>query len=149
MYDGVLRLDMPVKVKLVGYADDVALITVAKHIQENEALTNEVIARIKRWLESAGLELADHETEAVLITGRKRTESMTIRVGQEVIKSKRSLKYLGVMIDDRLSFKQHMKYCSEKASKTQAALFRIMPNMVGPKQGNRLLLAKVVTSVLL
>lgn len=149
MYDGVLRLDLPGKVRLVGFADDVAIVTVAKHIHEIEAVTSEAIERIRRWLESAGLELADHKTEAVLITGRKQTETMTIRVGRERIESKRSLKYLGVLLDDRLNFRIHIGYCSEKAAKVQGALSRILPNIGGPKQERRLLLTRVVSSVLL
>lgn len=149
MYDGVFRLSLPEGVRLVGFADDVAIVSVAKHTQEIEAATNGAIARIRRWLETAGLELADHKTEAVLITGRKQVETMTIQVGCERIMSRRSLKYLGVMLDDRLSFKQHIEYCSEKAARMQMALSRMLPNIGGPKQERRLLLARVVSSVLL
>jgi len=149
MYDEIFRLDLPERVKLVGFADDVAVVTVAKHVYEIEATTNEAIARIKRWLSSMNLELADHKTEALLITGRKKVETMTIQVGREQIKSGSKLKYLGVMLDNRLNFKSHVDYCSEKAAKIQTALSRIMPNIVGPKQERRMLLTKVVSSVLL
>lgn len=100
---------------------------------------NEATAQIKRWLESVGLELADHKTDAVLITGRKIADTMTIQVGKERIVSKRSLKYLGVMLDDRLSFKRHIEYCSEKAS-------RMMPNIGGPKQERRQQSSKLRTT---
>jgi len=37
------------------------------------------------------------------------------------------LKYLGVMIDDRLSFNSHIDYACEKAAKVINAIARIMP----------------------
>lgn len=149
MYDGILRLILPKGVKLIGFADDIAVIAVAKYIHEVEAALNEAVDVIKRWLATAGLELADHKTEAVLITGRKVAETMTIRVGQEHITSTEKLKYLGVIIDNRLNFKSHVEYCSSKASKMQAALARIMPNIGGPNNERRLLISRVVSSVLL
>ncbi|KAM8701311.1 hypothetical protein ACLKA7_000079, partial [Drosophila subpalustris] len=63
--------------------------------------------------------------------------------------SKPAIKYLGVMIDNRLSFRAHTKYPSAKAAKTQASLSHMLPNIDGPRAGIRRLLARVVTSVLL
>ena len=149
MYDGIFRLEMPQGVKLVGFADDVALVAVKKHVHQMEESVSEAITRIKRWLSEMGLELADHKTEALLVTGRKRIEAMTIRVGREQIVSSPKLKYLGVILDNRLNFRSHVEYCSEKASRVQAALARIMPNVGGAKQARRTLLSRVVASVLL
>lgn len=149
MYDGVLRLPLPRKVKIVGFADDIAVVTVAKQINEVESATNVAISQIKSWLGSAGLELADHKTEAVLITSRKSVEYMNVQVGTQIIRSKEAVKYLGVMIDNRLQFKQHVHYSSKKASRLQAALSRIMPNIGGPGYARRILLSRVVSSVLL
>lgn len=149
MYDGVLRLALPQGVKIFGFADDIALVTVAKHIHEIETATNEAVAKIKDWLVSAGLELADHKTEAVLITSRKTIEYVNIRVGNQNIRSKEAIKYLGVMIDNRLQFKVHVEYSSKKASLLQAALSRILPNIGGPGYPRRILISRVVSSVLL
>lgn len=149
MYDGVLRLPMPSRTKVIGFADDIASVTVAKTIEEVETAANESIRQIRQWLQDACLELADHKTEAVLITSRKKVEFIEISVGRETIRSKESLKYLGVIIDNRLNFKCHVQYAADKASKLQSALARMLPNVGGPKPQKRLLLAKVVSSALL
>lgn len=146
MYDEVLRLP---GVKIIGFADDIAIVTVAKHIHDVESSTNEAIVRVKNWLKSAKLELAEHKTEALLITGRKTAEYMTVNVGNQVIRSKDSLKYLGVILDNRLNFKEHVKHVCEKASGIQSSLARLLPNIGGPKPERRKLLATVVTSVML
>lgn len=149
MYDHVLRLSLPREAKIVGFADDIAVVTVAKHIADVENITNIAVAQIKRWLELVGLRLAEHKTETVLITSRKKIEYMRIQVGEQSISSQNSLKYLGVVIDNRLNFKAHIEYVSKKAANIQAALSRILPNIGGPKSSRRALLANVTSSVLL
>lgn len=52
------------------------------------------------------------------------------------------------MIDARLNFKQQADHVGAKASVVRATLSRLMPNIGGPKQRKRALLASVVTSVL-
>ena len=59
MYDEVLRLQLPPGVKIIGFADDIAIVTVAKHIHQVEESTNTAIAQVKNWLESASLDLAE------------------------------------------------------------------------------------------
>ena len=53
-------------------------------------------------------------------------------VGGTRIESKRAIKYLGVIIDNRLNFIEHVKYIGEKASVIRGALERMMPNIGGP-----------------
>lgn len=149
MYDGVLRLKLPKGVKIIGFADDIALVIVAKYIHELEALANEAIALIRQWLEEARLKLAEHKTEVVLISSRKKIEYMQIQVGDQTIVSKDAVKYLGVMIDNRLKFKTHVEYSSKKAAQIQTALTRMLPNIGGPGYDRRILLSRVTSSVLL
>lgn len=65
------------------------------------------------------------------------------------IRSWSSLKYLGVIIDDRLRFNGHLQYASSKAAKVATALARIMPNIGGPRQHRRKLLSSVIALILL
>ncbi|XP_043069370.1 uncharacterized protein [Drosophila bipectinata] len=124
MYVEVLRIKIPTGCKLIGFADDLALLVVAKEIKNVE--TN-----------------ATHKTEAVLFTSRKKVEYITIQVGNCCITTKETIKYLGLMLDNRMSYGAYVEYSTIKAAKIQGAL------MGGPKEGRRRLLASVVTSVLL
>lgn len=148
MYDGLLRLGLPGGVRLVAFADDVAIVIVAKHLEEINYAFDVTFERIRRWMDSVGLELAEHKTEAVLITGRRRLETITLRVGDHGITSQLSIRYLGVMIDARLSFGQEAVYVGTRAAAVRAVLSRLMPNIGGPRQRKRALLTSVVTSVL-
>jgi len=148
MYDSLLRLTLPKDVKLVAYADDVAVVIVAKHLEEIELAFDVSFERISQWMNTVNLELAKHKTEVVLITSRKQAETITLRVGEHEITSQPFLRYLGVMIDARLNFKQQVEHVSTKASAVTLVLSRLMPNIGDPKQCRRRLLASVATSVL-
>lgn len=117
---------------------------------------NTTFAQISQWMNTVILRLAEHETEAVLITSRKRVEescSTTFRltylkVVEQEITSEPFIRYLEVTLDARLNFKRQVEHGSVKASAVRTCLSRFMPNVGGPKQSRRLLPSIVVTSVL-
>jgi len=108
IYDGVLKLLLPSSTNIVGIADDVALVVVANEIAAMEAAENCAIRAVEEWLSVAGLELASHKTEAVLISSRKAVESVHIQIGGTTIPSQRAIRYMGVMLDTRLSYREHL-----------------------------------------
>jgi len=149
MYDDIFALQVPEEATVVGFADDIAIVAVSKYKEELENICRDAVDIIQQWLDSVGLQLAEQKTEAVLITSRKVLESISIRIGTHTISSQPSIRYLGVQIDARLSFKEHTKYVSQRSAKASKALSRIMPNVGGPSQGRRRLLVSVVTSIML
>jgi len=130
MYDGVLKLPLPSSTNIVGFADDVALVVGAKKVAAVEA--------------AASLELSSHKTEAVLISSRRAVESAHIQIGGTTISSQRAIRYLGVMLDTRLSYREHLEYVNKKASETTGSLCRFLLNTRGPKKFRRRILATVV-----
>ena len=57
--------------------------------------------------------------------------------------------YLGVELDTRLLFTKHIQQASSKASKSALAIARLIPNVGGPSQCKRALLATVANSKML
>lgn len=147
--DAALRLEMPQGVTLVGFADDVAVIVVAKTEQGVTRKGNYALRRIKKWLNDNGLELAPEKTEAVLLSGRRKIEPIAFQLGNTVVTPGESVKYLGVIVNSRLAFTQHIEKCAGKAMKTVAAVERVMPNVGGPSSSKRKLLSTVAHSVML
>lgn len=148
MYNGLLRLRIPRMVTSVAFADDVALVIVGKYLEDIKNLFKVVFSRYAVWMNESGLKMAKHKIETTLITSRKERETITLQVGEHEIESKTSIRYLGVMIDSRLNFKDQVEHASTKAAAVGGALSRLMPNVGGPKPRRRALLASVTTSIL-
>lgn len=148
MYDEVLKLRLPRGVKIIGFADDVALLVIGESLEEVEVLATEAIDVVENWMRGKKLALAHHKTEMVLISNRKAVQQARISVGECIIESKRNVRHLGVMLDDRLNFNSHVDYACERAAKVISALSRIMPNNSAISSSKKRLLASVSTSVL-
>ena len=149
LYDGILRPPLPKEAKIIGYADDIAVAIVAKELHQIQSVCVATSQKIKNWLDGSKLQLAGQKTEAVLISSRKKLETITLNIDGHEIRTQPSLKYLGVIIDARLNYKMHIEKTCEKAARVISALARIMANIGGPNQARRLLLAKASQSVML
>lgn len=95
------------------------------------------------------LQLAPQKSEAIFITGRKKTRGIQVKLGGEEIVIKDKLRYLGVIIDKELSFIPHLDHVTAKTEKTVAALSRLVPNLGGPGENKRKMLQLAADSVLL
>lgn len=149
MFDGLLRVRTPPGTTTICFADDTLVIAEGGTTQELETRTNEAIDAVSRWIEEAGLSLSAEKTEAVLFTNRyKYTAPVLIMNGTTLTLSK-SMKYLGLIVESSMLYKEHIKYAATRAQSIMTSLGRLMPNLGGPRQARRKLLCSVVHSVLL
>lgn len=147
-YDGVLRIELPEGVSTVAYADDLAIIVKARQERQLEERANTAMEAVARWMEDHCLELAPEKTEAVLLIGRRACAplaGLNLR-GHRVVPA-REVKYLGVLLDQGLTFAPHIQHALAKAKKSVKALSQIMPRTRGAGEGKRRLLASVATSI--
>lgn len=148
MYDAVLRLKLPEGVEIVGFADDIVLVVLGDSKEQVEIRSTRAIGTVVHWMTENKLKVAHNKTEMVLVSNCKQIGIAQIEFDGCLTSSKRQVKYLGVIIDDRLNFNSHIDYICGKASSSQAAIARIMPNKAGPRSSTRRLIASVVTSIL-
>ena len=149
MYNDFLRMDLPAGTSIIGFADDALVVCAADNVGILELRINDSLWRAKRWLDSRGLKMAPEKTEALLVSDRRSFQYLRIVLGEHEIEWKKSIKYLGVKLDQRLSFGEHLHNATAKAIQCGAALTRLMPNIGGSREAKRRLVASMVNSKLL
>ena len=73
--------------------------------------------RTKTWLDSHGLDLAMHKTELSLITSRHIQLHVDMTIGNEIIRTKSSVRCLGIRLNLILTFLYLIQYSANKAQK--------------------------------
>ena len=149
MYDDFLRMDLPAGTSFISFADDAIVVCAADSVGILELRINKTLPRAKRWLDSRGLKMAPEKTEALLVTDRRSFQYPRNVLGEHEVEWKSSIKYLGVQLDRRLSFGEHLRIATAKAIQCGSDLSRLMPNISGPREARRRLVASVVNSKLL
>lgn len=142
-YNGLLSLEVPEGVSLVSFADDVVIIAIARNAELMEAVMNPAVTAVCLWMEANELQVAPHKSEAVLLTRKWAYRDPVFRCGQSVISISRSIRYLRVQLDTRLSFKEHILKIAVGIRQAAVATGRLMPNVEESAQSKRKLLMSV------
>lgn len=149
-YDEVLTGICEKDCRTIGYADDTLVLSEADKINEAVARANIQTGLILNKIKRLGLTIAAQKTEVLYFMGKQRmVRTPVIDVeGTQVMAGKR-MKYLGVILDDRMSFSPHLEYIENKVGTVTRTLHRIIPNLRGPGEGRRRLYANIIFSVAL
>ena len=110
------------ELSMVIHVDDVALVFVAKTIDEVQDVGDSGIEVLSRQLKHNGLSLVAEKTVSLLIIHTKNRKYDTFTVKNRKITTTDTLKYLGVTLDAQLSFIEHLLRAGLKASKVTRAL---------------------------
>lgn len=146
-FDSVLGITLLEEGKIIAYADDTLILVKARDIQT--AIHRSNVAAAMNRIENLGLKVATEKSEVILFqrSRKKIPKGLEVRVGEGWVTIRDTLKYLGVILDKNLTFRQHFMYVADKAKKVMSALWRIMPNLRGPGEPRRQLYAKILHSV--
>ncbi|XP_061502363.1 uncharacterized protein LOC133391529 [Anopheles gambiae] len=134
IYDGVLRVELPEGASVIGYADDIVVMARGCTPEEVALVAEQAVDAIAAWMEDHHLQLAPENTEGVMISSLRRGQlRVPLRVGDTIIHSKQSIRYLGVQIHDHLSWKPHVELSTAKALRVVGAVTAVMRNHSGPQ----------------
>jgi len=121
-YDALLDLEMPQGVQLVAFADDVCVLGIVRTGQAATTLMNPVLETVSIWMRQNGLTLAPQKSEVVVLTQKHKYTDPELFVNGHAIPVKRSMRYLGVQLDSRLSFTEHIQQASQRATESALAI---------------------------
>lgn len=149
-YDCVLQVGEDDGCRVICYADDTLILAKADNINTAVARANTQVAGVLNRIRRIGLRVAVGMTEAVCFIGKhKAPRSPVLCVDGVQIPTKASMKYLGVLMDAKLNFGDHVKYVDQKVGSVARSLGRLMPNLRGPRERCRQLYAQVLISIVL
>ncbi|KAJ3640617.1 hypothetical protein Zmor_027169 [Zophobas morio] len=148
-YDEVLRMEVPDGVKLIGYADDLAVIVIGKNEEDLRERTEEALRLVGAWMGDNGLSLAPEKSEAVLLVGRRTIRGMSVCMEGRAIETREAVRYLGVDFQRNLRVAEQVERVVRKAKLVVGALGRLLPNVGGPRASKRRVLCSVVHGILL
>ena len=151
-YDEILRATLPIGVHITCYADDTLLVASGREWNSAIRLMEVGLAALVKKLNNLGLEIAAQKTEAVWFHGlprNRRPPASWIAIKNERIPVGRTIKYLGLTLDERLNFQEHFTRIAPRIERAAISLGRIMPNIGGPKEKVRRLYTAVIQSMTL
>jgi len=107
------------------YADDTAILISDCSIQELNNKVNKELQSITTWVEANKLSLNLQKTQYLVISNSKSNIQLNVKVRDVVINRVPSAKLLGIILDDKLSFKNHINSIVSKLSSISYALLKI------------------------
>ena len=126
--------DLPVvleKCNILMYADDTVIYVTARHAEEiGNILTNE-LAKVNEWLLNNNLFMHKGKTECILFgtDSKLASANFSVSVNGSDLKRISEYKYLGVVMDECLTWKAHVKYLLGKVGKRIGMLGRARKNI--------------------
>ena len=117
-------LTLPLNCTSHAYADDTTFFISCTDNQKIQSLLNHDLTIIQQWCDMNKMALNTTKSHYLLINPPKNC-SLTIKLGRTQLKSRSSTKLLGYMVNDTLSWTDHVSYLSNKISSNLRLFYNI------------------------
>ncbi|XP_053982726.1 uncharacterized protein LOC128878499 [Hylaeus volcanicus] len=131
--DGLLVQLDELGVKVVGFADDICIAVVSNHPGRIASRMQTALDKVERWCLGQNLRVNPTETELVLFTRRRNLTLRPPTLSRVELKLSREVRYLGVTLDSRLTWKSHITKQAQKATAASWACRRMFGRTWGLK----------------
>lgn len=98
-----------------SYADDIGTLGIGRTVRESANMAQREVDSITKWAEENAVSFNAKISEIVQFPGRKKEEPVGIKTYGDMISPAENIRWLGVHLDSRLSFKHHVTTWSAKA----------------------------------
>lgn len=115
------------RLKCIHFADDTTLYCSHAGIGPLEDIVNSELRLVDEWLKANRLSLNVGKTSYMVTSNRLLLNDLNINIRNTSINRVYSAKFLGITIDSRLDFKDHVKTVSVKISRAVGAISRVQP----------------------
>jgi ATP-dependent Clp protease adapter protein ClpS len=118
-YNSLLNLKFTRRTKAVAFADDLILATRGETVSEVENFSNLEMSKITACSKTNTTSFNKEISKVMLISRRKRKEVKEIKVYllNKPLEQVTTMKYLGIIIDNKFKFSEHITYAAERCTK--------------------------------
>ena len=114
------------KLKFYLFADDTNIFYQCSNLSELQNTLNRELKKLSLWLNSNRLALNISKTNFVIFAAKnKPLKTVTLLLNKKAIQQTNYVKYLGILIDSKLTFKDHIMAVSKKVARITGAMYRI------------------------
>ena len=117
------------KLKFYLFADDTNIYYESKSLKSLEKTVNKELEKLHDWLCLNRLSLNISKTNFVIFhaINKPKTYSVTLLINKHAINETNLVKYLGILIDSQLTFKNHIDELTKKISRATGVLYKLRP----------------------
>lgn len=130
--DELLALFDKGPVKAVGYADDLVLISRGKDPTTIRDNLQQALGLVMKWGLKRGLRFSESKSVAVMFTLRHKWSCPKLMMNNKCLEWQSEAKYLGVILDSKLTWAPHIKYKLQKVKKLLFAFKQVVGKEFGP-----------------
>ena len=113
------------------FADDTSILFSDKSLNTIEQTINYELNNVSQWLLANKLSLNVAKSNFLMIKHHKNNRIINLKINDEKLKQETYSKYLGVLIDEKLNWKQHINQFNTKICKSIGILYK--PRHLVPK----------------
>ena len=122
--------DLPNASKILSFflfADDTNIYYESDNVTELKIKINKELQKVKYWLEVNKLSLNIDKTNFVIFhsSRKKLPDDIGIKLGKKPVTRTSYVKFLGVLMDENLSWKYHISELTKKLSRSSGIFFKI------------------------
>ena len=111
--------------KFILYADDANIILTGQNMNEIHEQLSELTTVLLKWVNCNGLKLNLKKTNYMIFSRQKIDNTLNIVIANTQIHRKTESRFLGVIIDEKLTWSQHITSLKSKMSRYVGILYKI------------------------
>jgi len=119
LYNSLLTLELTSRSKAIAFADDLIILTRGEKVAEAEKYMNLEPRKILEWAQNNKMKFNENKSKVMLMSRKKRKEKkeIDISINNKTLKQVNSIRYLGIIFDTKLTFREHVTHIEGKCAK--------------------------------
>lgn len=125
---------LPLRASVIGYADDTSLMYSGDKVKKLSEIIREDMELMALWFRNNYLHLNINKCKAVVYAYKTPDwiDSLRIKVGENVIEKVSEIKYLGLILDEKLTWQSHSEYLQAKLRNKNYLFYQLKNHLQKP-----------------